>query len=96
MRFVEVLVLLAVAGFAVYLVWSGSMRRRVEESRWRVVTRTGEDGALRVLVRGPDGGERVVKELPPGLEGAELTAELRLAREEAFLQAEELNRPSPG
>jgi hypothetical protein len=96
MRFVEILVLLGVLGFAVYLVLSGTMRRREAASRWRVVTHTGEDGALRVVVRAPDGGERVVKELPAGLEGPELTAELRLAREEAFLQAEELNRPQGG
>jgi hypothetical protein len=45
MRFVEILVLLGVLGFAVYLVLSGTMRRREAASRWRVVTHTGEDGA---------------------------------------------------
>ena len=57
-----------------------------------MVTRTKEDGTLVVAVGSQGGGERVVRELPPALEGAELTSELRLAREEAQLQADELNR----
>ena len=89
---IEILVILAVLAFLVYWVWGAADRRRIDETRWRVVTKTASDGSLRVLVEGP-GGERLVKELPPGLDGAELTAELRLAREEAALQADELNRP---
>ena len=95
MILVEVLLVLAAIGLIAWVVLGSQARRREEASRWRVVTRTAEDGSLRVLVEGP-GGERLIKELPAGLEGPELTSELRLAREEAFLQAEELNRPGPG
>ena len=69
-------------------------RGRVEPAdAWRVITRTKEDGTLVVAISG-SGGERVVRELAPGLEGPELTAELRLAREEADAQVAELNRVS--
>ncbi len=95
MRLLLLLIVLAAVAFAIYLAVSAHARRRAQAERWRVVTRTAEDGSLRVAVAGP-GGERLVKELPPALDGAELTSELRLAREEAFLQAEELNRPAPG
>ena len=67
--------------------------RRPPAPEWRVITRTREDGTLVVAVGSKAGGERVVRELPPGLDGVELASELRLAKEEAQLQAEELNRP---
>ena len=89
---IEALIVAAVLA-AAYFALTAAERRRREASRWRVGTRTGPDGSLRVVLEGPGGGERVVRELPPGLEGPELTAELRLAREEAALQAQELNRP---
>jgi hypothetical protein len=85
----EVLVVLALLALALYVL----LGRGAKEPEWRVLTRTKEDGTLVVAVGSKRGGERVVKELPPALEGAELTSELRLAREEAQLQAEELNRP---
>ena len=86
---IEVLVVLALVALALYVL----LGRRPAEPEWSVVTRTRDDGTLVVTVASRRGGERVVRELPPGLEGAELTSELRLAREEAQLQAEELNRP---
>ena len=92
MVLIEVLVLLVVAALVAWIVLSRSAGRQIEAARWRVVTRTAQDGTLRVAVESPEGGERVVRELPPALEGPELTAELRLAREEAQLQADELNR----
>ena len=92
MILIEVLVLLVVAALVAWIVLSRSARRQVGAARWRVVTRTADDGTLRVAVESPEGGRRVVRELPPALEGPELTAELRLAREEAQLQADELNR----
>ena len=95
MTLVVELLLLAGLAFAVYLVLTGMARRNAAAQRWRVETKTSPDGSLRVVLEGPDGGERLVKELPAGLEGPELTSELRLAREEAFMQAEELNRPGP-
>lgn len=92
MRLLLVLLVLALAALAVWYVLASRSARRLEAGGWRVITRTREDGTYIVAVRG-EGGERVVRELPPALEGAELTAELRLAREEAQLQADELNRP---
>ena len=88
MKLLLILLVLALIAFAVWLLLS----RRRPAPPWEVATRTRSDGTYVVLVRGP-GGERVVRELPPALEGAELTAELRLAREEAQAQADELNRP---
>ena len=85
----EILVVLALVALALYVL----LGRRPVQPAWRVATRTKEDGTLVVAVASRDGGERVVRELPPALEGAELTSELRLAREEAQLQADELNRP---
>lgn len=57
-----------------------------------MVTRTGPDGTLLVTVARPGTPERVVRALPPALEGYELQAELALGREEAAAVAAELNR----
>lgn len=62
------------------------------QRRWRVVTRTDPDGTLVVALARPGTHERVVRALPPALDGYELTAELELAREEAARTAEQLNR----
>ena len=86
---IEILVVLALLALALYVL----LGRRPPAADWQVVTRTREDGTLVVAVASRRGGERVVRELPPALEGAELTSELRLAKEEAQLQADELNRP---
>lgn len=95
MKLLLLLVVLALVVFAVWLVLTSRARRtEVTPPGWEVATRTREDGTYVVAVRGAE-GERVVRELPPALEGPELTAELRLAREEAQAQADELNRSSP-
>ena len=91
---IELLVLLALIALVAWFVLGRQAQRVAEAERWRVVTKTASDGTLRVVLEGPGEGERVVRELPPALEGPELTSELRLAREEAALQAEELNRRS--
>lgn len=62
------------------------------QRRWRVLTRTQSDGTLVVSVARPGTPERVVRALPPALDGYELAAELELAREEAAMTAEQLNR----
>ena len=62
------------------------------QRRWRVLKRTRADGTLVVAVARPGATERVIRELPPALEGYELTSELELATEEARLTADELNR----
>lgn len=81
--------LLALAVWLFFSVHSG----RHEEREWHVVSRTDQDGTLVVGVRGP-GTERVVRELPPSLIGADLQRALRLARGDAQRQADELNRAS--
>lgn len=83
------LVVLALLALAAYVL----LRRRAAEPEWTVERRAREDGTLVVSVASRRGGERVVRELPPTLEGAELASELRLGWEEAQLQADELNRP---
>jgi hypothetical protein len=93
MKLLLLLLVVALVVLAVWLVLTARARQRsVAPAGWRVVTRTLDDGTYVVAVRGEEGGERVVRSLPPALEGAELTSELRLAREEAQLQADELNR----
>jgi hypothetical protein len=94
MKLLLLLVVLALIALAVWMLLTSMSRRRGSVSAaavWEVVTRTRDDGTYVVAVRG-SGGERVVRELPPALEGVELTSELRLAREEAQMQADELNR----
>ena len=62
-------------------------------SPWRVQTITRDDGTLAVLVlRGRDDHARTVRELPADLDPMDLAVELRLARDEAQLLADELNR----
>ena len=89
----EALVVAALLGLAIYVLLG--RREQAQLPEWSVVTRTKEDGSLVVALRGPEGGERTIRELPPGLSGPELTSELRLASEEAAFQAAELNR-APG
>jgi hypothetical protein len=45
-----------------------------------------------VLVRDGEPRVRTIRELPGDMDAIELAAELRLAREDAQLQADELNR----
>ena len=93
---IEIVVLLVVVGLAATAIASLSARARAareERDRWRVETHTRDDGTLVVgLRRGGDSAERVVKELPPGMDPLELASELQLAREDAELAVRELNR----
>lgn len=82
-----VLVVLALLALAAYVL----LRGRTAEPEWSVERRAREDGTLVIAVASRRGGERIVRELPPALEGADLASELRLASEEAQLQADELN-----
>jgi len=59
---------------------------------WRVRTITRDDGALVVMVVRGHESSRTVRELPADLDPIELASELRLARDEAQMLAEELNR----
>ena len=90
----EVVVVLLVLGIAGVLLTSAMGRRRHSEGPpWQVHTRTRGDGTLVVSIRREDADERVVRELPPGMDGIELASELQLAKDEAALAADELNRP---
>ena len=59
---------------------------------YRVQTITRDDGTLAVIVRRGTEHARTVRELPADLDPIDLQAELRLARDEAQLVADELNR----
>jgi hypothetical protein len=70
--------------------WLGERAKR--PGRWRVETMTRPGGALAVvLVRSGSEQARTVRELPPDMDSIELASELRLAREDAKMQAAELN-----
>ena len=78
---------------AAWLVARAVMRRRADANRWRVVTRTLEDGRRLVVLAAPAGDERVVRELPAALDGAALETALAEARSLAFGEALRLNEP---
>src|SRR3712207_854121 len=90
--------LIALAVLVAWLVVRAMLRRRANAARWRVVTRTLADGKRMVVLVGPDGGERVIRELPAALDGAALEVELMEARAKAFGEALRLNEPlaAPG
>ena len=91
----DVLVAVIVVGLAGLAVWVflAAHTHRHERREWHVTTRTVRDGTLLVAIRGPD-DERMVRELPPSLEGSDLQRALRLARADAQRQADVLNRAS--
>jgi hypothetical protein len=84
-----VLVLLTawIVGFVLIL---RNLRRR--RPRWRVGVHSRRDGTMLVQLERP--GERPVtfRELPPAMDSIDFAASLRLAVEEAEVQAAELNR----
>ena len=89
-----VLICIAAVGTLVYVVLAAWLAGRARRGGpWRVDTIAARDGVLAVVLT-RDGGEHVVtiRELPVTMEAYELASELRLAREDAELQAAELNR----
>ena len=80
----------------VWLALRAVLRRRAEANRWRVLTRTLEDGRRLVVLIAPGGDERVIRELPAALHGAALESALRDARSLAFGEALRLNEPAAG
>jgi hypothetical protein len=86
--------LLAVAVLVPALASRVHLRSRPRAERWRVVTRTLEDGRRQVALAGP-GSERLVKELPADLDGLDLEIALGEARSRAFDEALRLNEPLP-
>ena len=94
MRLLVALACVAVVAGLLYVLlaaWLGNRAQRPQ--RWRVETVTRPGGAIAVLlVREGSEHARSVRELPAGIDSIELASELRLAREDAELQAAELNR----
>ena len=89
---VVVLVLAGLAATAIAAARARALAAREAGTRWRVDTHTRDDGTLVVALRRGDAPERVVRELPPGMDPMELASELQLAREDAELAVRELNR----
>ena len=92
---VELIVVLFVVGLAATAIAAAMARSRAARDaghRWRVDTHTRNDGTLVVSLRRGREAERVVRELPPGMDPIELASELQLAREDAELAVQELNR----
>lgn len=88
MRFAAPL-LLAFAPLAAFLLQRAVRRPK----RWLVESIARADGTIAVILRrrGCD-HVRVVRELEPGIDTFDIASDLRLAREDAQLQADELNR----
>lgn len=94
MRLLVVLVCIAAIAGLLYVLMTAWLRERAQRhGPWRVETVTRPGGALAVLlVRAGSEHVRTVRELPADMDALELASELRLAREDAQLQASELNR----
>ena len=88
--------LIALGVLVAWLVIRAVVRRRAEAHRWQVVTRTLDDGRRLVVLVSPTGAERVIRELPAALRGADLESALRDARSRAFGEALRLNEPAAG
>ena len=88
--------LIALGILVAWLVMRAALRRRADAHRWRVLTRTLEDGRRLVVLASPTGSEQVIRELPAALHGAALEAALRDARASAFGEALRLNEPAAG
>ena len=89
---IAVLVLAGLAATAIAALSARARAAREARTRWRVDTHTRDDGTLVVSLRRGSEHERVMRELPPGMDPVELASELQLAREDAALAVDELNR----
>lgn len=94
MRLAVVLVCIAAVASLLYVLLSAWLQSRARRlGPWRGETVTRPCGALAVVLRREGAeNERIVRGLPVGMDAVELASELRLALEDARLQAEELNR----
>ena len=103
MKVLAVIVVLIVVCviFALAVAWLNraledrSKRRRevkLKDAAWEPTTYTEPDGTMIVAIKKAGNKARVVKELPPGIDSAEFQAELRIAVEDAELQARAANR----
>ena len=92
MRLLIVLVIAALIVLALYLLLDWLRQRGEQRTPWRVDTFNRPDGTTVVGLRRSGSAERVVKELPPGMDPVEFESELRLALEDAESHAATLNR----
>lgn len=86
------LVIAALIVATIYLLLDSVRRRREVRAPWKVDTHNRPDGTTVVGLRRSGSGERVVKELPPGMDPIDFESELRIALEDAESHARTLNR----
>jgi hypothetical protein len=92
MRLLVLLVIAALIVLCIYLVLDWLRRRGEDRAPWRVDTFNRPDGTTVVGLRRSGSPERVVKELPPGMDPVDFESELRIALEDAESHAKTLNR----
>lgn len=92
MRLLIVLVIAALIVLCIYLVLDWARKRGEQRAPWRVDTFNRADGTTVVGLRRSGSPERVVKELPPGMDPVDFESELRIALEDAESHARTLNR----
>jgi hypothetical protein len=92
MRILIVLVLAVLIVLALYLLLDWLRRRDDVRAPWKVDTFNRPDGTTVVGLRRTGSKERVVKELPPGMDPIDFESELRIALEDAESHAKVLNR----
>lgn len=92
MRLLILLVLAVLIVMAVYFMLDWLRQRGEDKAPWKVDTFNRPDGTTVVGLRRKGSTERVVKELPPGMDPIDFESELRLALEDAESHAKTLNR----
>jgi hypothetical protein len=92
MRLLIVLVVAALIVLTIYLLLDWLRRRGEVKAPWSVDTFNRPDGTTVVGLRRSGSPERVVKELPPGMDPVDFESELRIALEDAESHARTLNR----
>ena len=94
MRLVVVLVCIAAVTALLYVLLTAWLAARARRGGpWRVDTIARPDGWLEVVLARDGQHPVTVRQLPAGdMTAVDLAAELRVAREDAQLQADELNR----
>jgi hypothetical protein len=92
MRLLIVLVIAALIVLCIYLVLDWLRKQGERRAPWRVDTFNRPDGTTVVGLRRSGSPERVVKELPPGMDPVDFESELRIALEDAESHARTLNR----
>ena len=92
MRLLILIVLAVLIVMAVWYLLDWLNRRGERREPWKVDTFNRPDGTTVVGLRRTGSPERVVKELPPGMDPVDFESELRLALEDADQHAKTLNR----